>query len=150
MQYRGRPSWQNQWGSITFAAILSGSFIYGIPFIREIDTTGLAVIFLAAVLVLIYVSIIYGHYAWTFTVSQDSIESRHGIIARNIRSILVRDLRNINLRQTIFQRLLGIGDLEFSTAGGSGIEVSFFGVKHPMELKEQIQNMQDAAGPKAG
>ena len=143
MEYSGRPAWKNQWGSMALAVILTGALLYGLSYLRDIDKTGWATIILAAILGVFYLSIVYHHYAWIFTVDADSIESRYGLIARNIKSIRVRDLRNVNLRQSIFQRILGIGDLEFSTAGGSGIEVSFFGIENPMKLKDEIQKLQD-------
>lgn len=54
----------------------------------------------------------------------------------------MRDLRNINVKQTLWQRLMGVGDVEFSSAGGSGIEVSFRGVNDPLQVKSLAQRMQ--------
>jgi hypothetical protein len=52
------------------------------------------------------------------------------------------DLRNVNLRQGIVERMLGIGTLEFSSAGGSGIEVSWSGVRDPADLKRRIESLR--------
>ena len=38
---------------------------------------------------------------WTFTIRGDTIESCRGIIGRDVQSIRVQDLRNVNVRQTI-------------------------------------------------
>jgi hypothetical protein len=37
---------------------------------------------------------------------------------------------------------LGVGDVEFSSAGGSGIEVSFRGVSDPLQVKQLAQRTQ--------
>ena len=50
----------------------------------------------------------------------------------------------MNLKQSVSQRLFRVGDLEFSTAGGAGIEVTFRGVSRPMELKQRIQGMAES------
>lgn len=63
-----------------------------------------------------------------------------GIIAREVRAIRVEDLRNINVKRSIFHRIIGIGDIEFSSSGSSGIEVVFKGVRHPMTVMTRIQN----------
>jgi len=97
------------------------------------------------VLAALYVAlrVLYTHFAWRFTVDDDSIESRRGIIGRTVQSIRIEDLRNINVRQSLVERMLGVGSVEFSTAGGSGIEVVFFGIEDPLKLKEGVQQMQE-------
>ncbi|MBI3546298.1 MAG: PH domain-containing protein, partial [Gammaproteobacteria bacterium] len=40
------------------------------------------------------------------------------------------------------QRILDIGDVEFSSSAGSEIEVVFFGVSRPMRLKNMTQRLQ--------
>ncbi|MEK7796111.1 MAG: PH domain-containing protein, partial [Pseudomonadota bacterium] len=55
-----------------------------------------------------------------------------------VQSIRVQDLRNVNVRQTIWQRLFGVGDVEFSSAGGTGIEVTFYGVTDPLDVKDRV------------
>lgn len=107
------------------------------------DTANLSVslfMFLAP-LALLGLIMAYRHFAWRFIVERGTIESRHGYIAREIKSVRVEDVRNINVTQTFLQRLLGIGNIEFSTAGSAGVEVTFEDVSDPMSVKEKIQSM---------
>ena len=94
---------------------------------------------LAGVVVLV---MLYRHFQWRFEIGERTIESSRGIIGRDVRSLRVQDLRNVNVRQSLWQRLLGVGDVEFSSAGGEGIEVTFHGIASPMRLKELVQSMQ--------
>ncbi|MDH3371305.1 MAG: PH domain-containing protein, partial [Gammaproteobacteria bacterium] len=96
----------------------------------------------AGVFVYLIAVVIYRRYSWAYTIDSDTIESREGIIARKVKSIRIRDLRNINVNQTLFQRIVGLGDVEFSSAGGSGIEVTFLGVDDPLTVKALAQRMQ--------
>ena len=82
--------------------------------------------------------IVYRYHVWTFTIRGGTIESCRGIIGRDVQSIRVQDLRNVNVRQSIFQRLFGVGDVEFSSAGGTGIEVTFYGVTDPLGVKDRV------------
>jgi uncharacterized membrane protein YdbT with pleckstrin-like domain len=84
---------------------------------------------------------IYRHYSWRYTVDAVNIESRRGIIARNVSSIRIADVRNINVKQSLFERILFIGDVEFSSAGTAGVEVVFKGISRPMRIKQKVQEI---------
>lgn len=141
-----RPTWRDQLGLLLLSAVLGLATVASLiihpggglsPVVLALTLTILTLI---AILVLLY-----RHYAWRFQVHDGAVESCYGIIARDIRSIRIRDLRNINIRQSIVQRVLAIGDVEFSSAGGADIEVTFFGVHKPLELKRRIQALEEAS-----
>lgn len=127
VQYHGYPSWLNQIVLIIIVAILT-------PF-----TAGIALLIGVPI-------ILYRHFSVQYNIQgvggDAEIEAREGIIARNTQSIRAADLRNINIKQSVIQRLVGIGTVEFSTAGGSGIEVRFAGIPKPQELKAKVQMLQ--------
>jgi uncharacterized membrane protein YdbT with pleckstrin-like domain len=144
MTYSARPAWRHQWFAVTVAALLALGSMYLAVFLaltaRNEYSIGLG--FTLALFALLALVIVYRKYCWRFIITDDIIESHYGIIARNVRSIRVRDLRNVNARQSLMQRILGIGDIEFSSAGGSDIEVSFYGIRDPLGVKRQVQTLQ--------
>ena len=156
MNYSARPTWRNEWPLISLVGIITVFMLLLIMGISMADTQEpgpqlgpaslmpVALIFwLIPLLVLIY-----RHYSWAYTIQGDHIESRHGIIAREMKTVRMRDLRNINIKQSILQRILGIGDMQFSSSGGSGIEVTFYGVSSPLELQKQLQAAREKSdGP---
>jgi uncharacterized membrane protein YdbT with pleckstrin-like domain len=145
MNYSARPAWRNQWWQIAIAGVLPVLFILaGVAGERYFSPANLRVVLvvLAAVFVYLVAMASYRRYCWRYTIDADTIESRQGIIARKVRSIRVRDLRNINVRQSLVQRVLVVGDVEFSSAGGGDIEVAFFGVSDPMAVKALAQRLQ--------
>lgn len=139
-----RPSWRDQLGLLLLSVLLALAAIASLVLSTASVSAGVVTATLAAMTVLAVLVLLYRRYVWRFQVSEGAIESYYGIISRNVRSIRIRDLRNINVRQSILQRLLGIGDVEFSSAGGAGIEVTFFGVAEPMALKTRIQAIEVA------
>ena len=144
MNYIGRPAWRNHWLGITVVVllILFSVLVLILPEeTAEFDYDIIAGILLASAAI-IALSILYRRYSWKFTITTELIESRHGIIARDVESIRVKDLRNVNLRQSFLKRIFGVGDLEFSSAGGAGIEVMFHGITKAMKIKQQVQAMQ--------
>ena len=135
-----RPTWRSQLGLLVLIALAAGVVLFGLAGRSEwgalLALVGLAV---AGALVLL---LMYRHYAHRYYVEDGRIEHQVGIVGRHIRSVRLGDLRNINLRQSILERMLGIGSLEFSSAGGSGIEVSWMGVKDPAAIKRRIEAMR--------
>ena len=145
MNYLARPAWLNQWWQIAVAVLLS--FVFVLAYLKGyqyFSSENLRVVLVVIVAVFVYLLavVIYRRYSWAYTINGETIESREGLIARKVSSIRVRDLRNINVKQTLWQRLMGVGDVEFSSAGGSGIEVSFRGVNDPLQVKSLAQRMQ--------
>lgn len=65
--------------------------------------------------------------------------SRKGFFSRRHDEVEVRDIRNITVDQSFLQRLVQIGDIGLSSAGGDGIEVSFDGVGDAVAVKERIR-----------
>jgi LPXTG-motif cell wall-anchored protein len=92
------------------------------------------------VLLLGIAGLLYRRREWKFIISSEQIESHHGIISKEIKTVRLQDLHNINVKQSDSQRILGTGDVEFSSANGSGVEVVFYGVPKPMDLQAKIQN----------
>ena len=144
MNYFGRPAWRNQWLGITVVLLLILFSVLVLILPEETTESYWDIIagILLAGAAIIALSILYRRYSWKFTITNELIESRHGIIARDVESIRVKDLRNVNLRQSLLQRIFGVGDLEFSSAGGAGIEVMFHGITNAMKIKQQVQAMQ--------
>jgi uncharacterized membrane protein YdbT with pleckstrin-like domain len=145
MNYIARPAWLNQWWQIVVAVLLP--FVFVLAYLKGhqyFSSENLRVVLVVIVTVFVYLLavMIYRRYSWAYTINGETIESREGLIARKVSSIRVRDLRNINVKQSLWQRLMGVGDVEFSSAGGSGIEVSFRGVNNPLQVKSLAQRMQ--------
>jgi uncharacterized membrane protein YdbT with pleckstrin-like domain len=149
MKYIARPAWLNQWWQMGLMFLMP--FVIVLAYLRgnqyfSPDNLRVVYVVCAGVFVYLTVVVIYRRYSWAYTIDSDTIESREGIIARKVKSIRIRDLRNINVNQTLFQRIVGVGDVEFSSAGGSGIEVTFIGVDDPLKIKALAQQKQ-SMGP---
>lgn len=139
--YRARPALRNQWLAILVAMLLFVLFVYfGVKGAAAGGGRNVQIVLaLIGVPMLVLVAVIvYRYHVWTFTIRGGTIESCKGIIGRDVQSIRVQDLRNVNVRQSFFQRLFGVGDVEFSSAGGAGVEVTFYGVIDPLGVKDRV------------
>lgn len=145
MNYIARPAWLNQWWQIGIMFLMP--FVLVLAYLKGnlyFSPENLRVVYVvcAGVFVYLIAVVIYRRYSWAYTISSETIESREGLIARKVKSIRIQDLRNINVNQSLVGRIVGVGDVEFSSAGGSGIEVVFRGVDDPLKVKALAQRMQ--------
>jgi len=95
--YLARPSWLNYYllyilGIIIFAVSANKGRLVGGFFVLLL-TIGLAAVF---------------RFRYLFTVTNDRIIMREGLIARNTNEMKVRHIRSMHLRQSIIERLLDI------------------------------------------
>ena len=80
-----------------------------------------------------------------YTLTNKRVMSKVGIISRKIHEVGVRDIRNINVKQGILERLFGLGTVEIASAGTAGVEISFAGIKDPMRARDLIRREKDEA-----
>ena len=82
----------------------------------------------------------------TLTVTSDRTRLRKGILSKSVTEVWHRDVRNVQLDQTFFQRLFGVGRVGISSSGQSGLEIAVNGIPDPDKVKELIdRHRRDAA-----
>lgn len=149
MRYTLRTAWRKQWFLMLIA--ISLLLIPALPLLEgfqpDVEKKPIAEIFNPTLLLLtlpvgvLFLIIAYRHYSSRFTIEDGNIESRNGIIAREVNSIRIADVRNINVKQSLSDRILFVGDIEFSSAASDNAEVMFKGISRPMRLKRKVQEM---------
>ncbi len=77
------------------------------------------------------------------TVTNKRTIQRTGLISKKTTEVLHRDVRNIQIDQSVFQRLFGVGSIGISSAGQSGIEIQVPGVRHPDGIKALIDRYRN-------
>lgn len=76
----------------------------------------------------------------TLTVTTDRTSCRRGILSKSVTEVWHQDIRNVQLDQTFFQRLLDVGSIGISSAGQGGLEIEVSGIPRPDHVKELIDN----------
>jgi hypothetical protein len=77
------------------------------------------------------------------TVTNKRAIQRTGLISKKTTEVLHRDVRNIEIDQSVFQRMFGVGSIGIASAGQSGIEIQFAGVRDPDGVKALIDRYRD-------
>ncbi len=72
------------------------------------------------------------------TVTTRRTTLRRGVLACHINEVMHSDVRNVQVRQSFFQRIMGTGDLLISSAGQGNIEIEVVGIPLPMKVRHLV------------
>src|SRR4051812_46189167 len=149
--FEGHPSWRS-----IIAFYVKGLFIVlVIAFLVGLITnvangstdstlvTLVAVIGVAVVVLAGFIKRITVHY----TITTRRLHIKRGIISREIQETRLERVQNVNYDQSVLQRLLQVGDVDFDTAAGDDYNFIFAGVANPDEVVEQVDRATHAAQP---
>lgn len=83
--------------------------------------------------------------AHTYYITDKRIIEGFSFLSRRFASTQYSRIQNIEMKQSLIERVVGIGDLEIHTAGyaaGSRPEIAFRGVKNPFQVKKIIVELK--------
>ncbi len=91
------------------------------------------------------------HRRFEFQLTPDSLDITSGVFARRTREIPLDRIQNVDIRQGVVPRMLGIAELRFETAGGRGTEarLQYLDQRLARELQERIDRHGEAAEPRS-
>lgn len=72
-----------------------------------------------------------------FAVSNHRVMSRWGVLSKHGRQIPLERINSVEFSQTLFERMLGAGDLGIESASDGGRE-EFSDIRHPDEVQREI------------
>ena len=78
-----------------------------------------------------------------FVVTTDRLVYRSGIVAKHGKEIPLERVNDIAFHQTIFERLIGSGDLSIESAGAQSRE-TFGDIPHPAAVQNEIYRQMEA------
>jgi uncharacterized membrane protein YdbT with pleckstrin-like domain len=98
----------------------------------------------AAIAILVVVIVIgyLKRIATTYTITTNRLVIRRGILSRAEQHSRVDRIQNVTTNQSVLQRLLRVGTVEFDTAAGEDDELKFSGVAEPHEVVEAVRQAQ--------
>jgi uncharacterized membrane protein YdbT with pleckstrin-like domain len=95
----------------------------------------------AVVLVVLALTVLIGflkRVATTYTITDRRLHIKRGIISREVQETRLERVQNVNYNQTLFPRMVQVGDVDFDTAGSGDYSFSFDGVADPEEVVQKV------------
>jgi membrane protein YdbS with pleckstrin-like domain len=145
--YEGHPTWRALlafylWGLVVAAVIgLVVALALSVP-------AGVA----AAVVVEALVVIVgfLRRIGTTYMVSNQRLYIRRGILSKRVQQTRIDRVQNVNTAQTLVQRILRCGTVDFDTAGTDSSDFRFIGIASPDRVVAAVDRAQREAALTAG
>lgn len=146
MLYQGRPSPLSSVGFfLTWGLPALAPGIIATVLSRMDVATGLAVWkwwLISLVLVLgLVVRDLVRRYSVSYVVTTERLRIRRGILSRAEQSTDIDRVQNVNTNQSLIERALGIGSVDFDTAGTNAEDAAFrfHGIAQPGQMVARLQ-----------
>jgi uncharacterized membrane protein YdbT with pleckstrin-like domain len=141
--YQGHPSWRAILGfymkGIVIALVIA-------VIVKLADSTGLAIIVFAALAGVTILAGFIKRVATVYTITDRRLNIKRGIIARKVQETRLQRVQNVNYDQGVYERIMQIGDVEFTTAGTEESNFVFAGVAQPDHVVEQVDRSTHGVG----
>jgi uncharacterized membrane protein YdbT with pleckstrin-like domain len=140
--FQGHPSWRALLGFYLKGVLVAA--IIGV--LVKLLGGGSADVFLV-VLVLIASTVLIGfvrRMATTYTITSRRLNIRRGMLSREIQETRLERVQNVNYRQTVYQRVMRVGDVDFDTAASDDYDFVFVGVADPGEVVHRVDQATGA------
>jgi uncharacterized membrane protein YdbT with pleckstrin-like domain len=139
--FEGHPSWRAILGFYLKGVLLSAAAGAVVAIATRIGgDVNKGLVFLV-VLVAVVLTVLVGfikRVATTYTISDRRLHIKRGIVSREVQETRLERVQNVNYNQTLFQRIVQVGDVDFDTAGSGDYDFSFYGVADPEEVVEKV------------
>jgi uncharacterized membrane protein YdbT with pleckstrin-like domain len=84
-------------------------------------------------------------FAAKYEVYSDSVVASVGVVSRHVSRVRIADIRGMAVNQSLWGRLLGVGDVVVGTAATGGAEVVMRGVRDPSAVVAAIEELRGPA-----
>jgi uncharacterized membrane protein YdbT with pleckstrin-like domain len=142
--FQGHPSWRAILGFYLKGILVAA--LAGVIF--KLFGSDSGTVFLV-VLVIVGATVLVGfvkRVATTYTITDRRLNIRRGIVSREVQETRLERVQNVNYKQSVYQRVMQIGDVDFDTAAGDDYNFVFAGVADPQDV---VHSVDQATGANA-
>jgi uncharacterized membrane protein YdbT with pleckstrin-like domain len=146
--FQGHPSWRSILGFYLkwlIVAVVAGGLAALVTAVGDEISFGVIVIVVAIVMALATVVGLIKRIATTYSITNQRLHIKRGIIARKIQQTRIERVQNVNITQSAIERVLQVGTVDFDTAGTDDSEFSFVGVAQPEQVMQAVEQAQHEA-----
>ncbi|MBA2507117.1 MAG: PH domain-containing protein [Thermoleophilaceae bacterium] len=134
--FEGHPSWRATLGFYIKGlgiAIVLGGIAY------LIAGAGLGIAVGGGIFALVVIIGFIKRLTTTYTITNRRLHIKHGLIAQKQQETRVGSTTNVTINQSALERMLGVGNLDFDTAGDGRSDLfQFNGVAGPSSVTERV------------
>lgn len=155
--WEGRPSWRSQMSHFAvWIPLALAPFVIAAVLAANDVGTGLSLwLWLLISLVLVVAVVVLDaikRYATYYAVTDQRLRIRRGILARHEQTTRFDRIQNVDIRQSLLDRMLQVGEVDFDTAGAGedSADFRFHGIADPQRLVRIVAENSDMGGTRSG
>ncbi len=141
--YEGRPSWRALMSFYAIGIGVAGLVLVVVGLLADSWGTaiGIAAVIAALTLVVGYLRRIGTKYL----ITTQRLRISRGLVRKNVQETRLERVQNVNYQQGVLDRVLGVGSVDFDTAGTDDSEFRFEWVNHPEEVVRAVDRAVEEA-----
>ena len=136
--YQGHPSWRAILGFYLKGAVVGAAAGVLAALIKS--STGLGIVTFAIILGVTILAGLIKRIATVYTITDRRLNIKIGIVSRKVQETRLQRVQNVNFNQGVYERIMQIGDVEFTTAGTDESNFVFAGVAQPEQVVQQVEH----------
>jgi uncharacterized membrane protein YdbT with pleckstrin-like domain len=145
--FHGHPSWLSMPGlyvkglvGALIAGVLAGLASAGTASTGKVHS-GWVIVAVFVVFALVSLRGYLRRLRTTYTITDRRLAIGTGLFSRAVHEARLERVQNVYSRQTMLERLLGVGTVDFDTAAGADFDFTFRGVADPRELARTVDHV---------
>jgi uncharacterized membrane protein YdbT with pleckstrin-like domain len=139
--FEGHPSWRSVLRFYVIGVILVGA---AAAIGALVSGTGVAVAAAVAALAILVLVGLVKRSSIRYVITTERLHIRRGILSKSTQETRIERVQNVNTKQSLFERVLQVGTVDFDTAGTDDSEFRFVGVSDPREVVRAVDAAQRA------
>lgn len=140
--FEGHPSWRAILG-FYIKGILIVAVIFALLLLLDAGT-GLATGVLIGGSALVVLIGFIRRVATDYMITNRRLYIKHGIVSRDVQETKIERVQDVTYRQSVYQRLMLIGDVDFDTAAYDSSGFVFAGVSQPAEVTDRVHRATES------
>jgi len=144
--FEGHPSWRATLAFYIKGILGAVLLLAAIAGVSSLFGDGISTSLLVVVGIVELVLVIVGGYVWrmatTYTITNRRLHIKRGIVARKTQEARLERVQNVNTEQSVIERMLRVGTVDFDTAGADSDGFRFEGVADPLQVVQSVDRAQ--------
>jgi uncharacterized membrane protein YdbT with pleckstrin-like domain len=137
--YQGHPSWRAIVG-FYLKGFAVGAAAGVLATLLNDGGAGLGVLTFAVIAAVTVLVGFIRRVATIYTITDRRLNIKVGIISRKVQETRLQRVQNVNFNQGVYERIMQIGDVEFTTAGTDESNFIFAGVAQPEQVVKEVEH----------
>jgi uncharacterized membrane protein YdbT with pleckstrin-like domain len=127
------------------AILVVGAIVAGVTALGDGVDWGLVGLIVVGGGALMIVGGLIKRIATVYTITNQRLRIKRGILAKRVQQTRIDRVQNVNTDQSVLERVLRVGTVDFDTAGTDDSDFTFAGVSSPSRVVEAVDRAQHAA-----